>query len=365
MSESDFDIMNMRVTFKNIPLYALSRFAFKDVNEAIMAIKQIPEINECIIIQTASRVEIFTVSKIIEYDDEMPDARREEGKMLVFNKIKKIWESLANLEQNDLDHFDQILEVYKGADAYFHLLRLACGLDSVVVGKQEIFNELVESSINAKQKGYSGKLLNRLFENTIRIAKKIRESTSIGQNVISLGDIAVKIVAEKAGLDAKKKVLLIGTGEPAAMIAKTLIKDKIDFEVTSRTIERATGFSQLLGGTPIAFEDVLSKFDKFDIIFVATTSDYFLITYDRIHLVMEEKKKGTLILDVSDPRTVDEGITALPGMKLLFRDQIAEIYEENIRERSGIVPIVEKIIDKETPRVDAIMQRVWPWSKNS
>ena len=351
-----FDVINTRVTFKNIPLHVLARFSFPDVNAATAAFKKIPEVDECIIIQTASRVEIFTVSNVESGD--VPDARRAEGKRLVLNKIKETWESLANLEQNDIDHFDQTLELYKGSDVYFHLLRLACGLDSVVVGKQEIFDEIAESSASAKQAGYSGKVLNKLFESTIHIASRIRESTSIGKNVISLGDIAVKIVSEKAGLDAKKKVLLIGTGRPAAMIAKTLNKQGVAFQVTSRTIERATGFSQILGGTPIAFEDVLVGFDKFDIIFVATTSDYFLITHDRIHLVMEEKKKGTLILDVSDPRTVDEGITALPGIKLLFRDQIAEIYEENVRERSGIVPAVEKIIDKEIPLLEAIMHRL-------
>lgn len=355
MTNMKFDVMNARVTFKNVPLHALSRFSFKDVNAATEAFMQIPEVDECVIIQTASRVEIFAVSNVVREDT--PDARRTEGKTLVVNKIKQTWESLAPLDQNDIDHFDQTLEVYKGTDVYFHLLRLACGLDSVVTGKQEIFDEIVSSSNDAKQAGYSSRVLNRLFESTIRIAKKIRESTAINKNVISLGDIAVKIVTEKAGLDAKKKVLLIGTGIPAAMIAKTLNKNGINFEVTSRTIERATGFSQVLGGKPISFEDVLSKFDKFDIIFVATTSDYFLITYDRIHLQMEEKKKGTLILDVSDPRTVDEGITALPGIKLLFRDQIAEIYEENVKERSGIVPAVEKIIQKETPILEAIMNR--------
>ena len=101
-----------------------------------------------------------------------------------------------------------------------------------------------------------------------------------------------------------------------------------------------------------------STFDKYDIIFVATTSDYFLITFDRIHLVMEEKKKGTLILDLSDPRTVDEGITALPGIKLLFRDQIAEIYDESVKDKASIVPAVEKIIEKELPVLSARMKRL-------
>ena len=358
MDNPKFDILNTRVTFKNVPLYALARYSFKDVDAATTAFKNIPEVDECIIIQTASRVEIFTVSNA--HTGDTPDARRAEGKTLVLNKIKETWESLVDLEQNDIDHFDQTLEVYRGADVYYRLLRLACGLDSVVVGKQEIFDEITASGLAAKKAGFSAKVLNKLFDSVIRISKRIRDTTSIGKNVISLGDVAVKIVSEKAGLDAKKKVLLIGTGEPAAMIAKTLNKQKIAFEVTSRTLERATGFSQILGGKPAEFDDVLNRFDKFDIIFVATTSDYFLITYDRIHLKMEEKKKGTLILDVSDPRTVDEGITVLPGIKLLFRDQVAEIYEENIRERSGIVPAVEKIIDTETPILEATMNKVEP-----
>jgi glutamyl-tRNA reductase len=353
--------MNTRVTFKNIPLHVLSKYLFKDVTAACQEFKKIPGVDECIIIQTASRVEIFTVSNV-ETDDS-PDARRAEGKTLVLSQIKDTWISLSSLEQIDIDHFDQTLEVYKGDDVYLHLLRLASGLDSIVVGKQEASDDIIQSLTNAKSAGVSGKILNKLFESVIRLATRMRDSTGIANDVISLGDVAIKLVDEKAGLDSKKKVLLIGTGESAAMIAKTLSKKDIKFDVTSRTIDRATidratGFTTLLGGNPVDFDDVLSGFDKYDIIFVATTSDYFLITYDRIRLVMEEKKKGTLILDLSDPRTVDEGITVLPGIKLLFRDQIAEIYEESVKARAGIVPAVEKIIEKEIPILSATMKRL-------
>ena len=347
--------MNARVTFKNIPIHTLSKFTFKDVQAACEEFKKIPGVDECIIIQTASRIEIFTVSNIESEDS--PDARRTEGKALVLNKIKNTWISLSSLEQIDIDHFDQTLEVYKGDDVYFHLLRLASGLDSVVVGKQEIFDEIVQSLAHAKENGVSGKILNKLFESVIRLATRMRDTTGISKDVVSLGDVAIKLVDEKAGLDSKKKVLIIGTGEPAAMVAKTLNKREISFDITSRSLERATGFSTILNGTPVDFNDVLAGFNKYDIIFVATTSDYFLITYERIKLVMEDKKKGTLILDLSDPRTVDEGITALPGIKLLFRDQIFEIYEESVKSRTGIVPAVEKIIEKELPVLSIRMTR--------
>lgn len=356
MGEIRFDVLNARVTFKNVPLHTLSKFTFKDVNAACAEFKKIDGVDECIIIQTASRVEIFTVSNV-EIDDS-PDARRVEGKTLVLNQIKDTWVSLSSLEQIDIDHFDQTLEVYKGDDVYLHLLRLASGLDSVVVGKQEIFDEIVQSLSNAKAAGVSGNILNKLFDSVIRLAIRMRDTTGISKDVISLGDIAVKLVDEKAGLDSKKKVLVIGTGEPAAMLAKTLNKKGIAFDVTSRSLDRATGFTTILGGTPVDFDAVLAGFDKYDIIFVATTSDYFLITYERIRLIMEEKKKGTLILDLSDPRTVDEGVTALPGIKLLFRDQIAELYEESVKARVGIVPAVEKIIEKELPVLSARMKRL-------
>lgn len=348
--------MNARVTFKNVPLHILSKFTFKDVIAACEEFQKIPAVNECIIIQTASRVEIFLVSNVETPDS--PDARRAEGKTLVLNQIKDTWISLSSLEQNDIDHFDQILEVYKGDDVYLHLLRLASGLDSFVVGKQEATNEIEQSLADAKSAGVSGKILNKLFESVIRLAIRMRDTTGISKDVVSLGDVAVKLVDEKAGLDSKKKVLVIGTGEPAAMVVKTLNTKGIPYDVTSRNIERATGFTTLLGGNPVDFNDVLAGFDKYDIIFVATTCDYFLITHDKIKLIMEDKKKGTLILDLSDPRTVDEGITALPGIKLLFRDQVYEIFEESVKARAGVVPAVEKIIEKKIPVLSATMKKL-------
>jgi glutamyl-tRNA reductase len=136
MGNVKFDVMNARVTFKNIPIHTLSKFSFKDVPAACETFKKIPGVDECIIIQTASRVEIFTVSNVEEEDS--PDARRDEAKGLVLNQIKDTWVSLSALEQIDIDHFDQTIEVYKGDVVYQNLLRLASGLDSFVVGKQEV-----------------------------------------------------------------------------------------------------------------------------------------------------------------------------------------------------------------------------------
>ncbi|MGI0082662.1 MAG: glutamyl-tRNA reductase, partial [Nitrosopumilaceae archaeon] len=100
--------------------------------------------------------------------------------------------------------------------------------------------------------------------------------------------------------------------------------------------------------------------DKFDIIFVATTADYFIITYDKIKLVMENKTKGTMILDISDPRAVDEKVSTFPGTKLMFRDQIIEMEERNLKARNEEVLAAEKMISNEVPIIEATMKRLEP-----
>ena len=316
---------------------------------------KISDVSECIILQNPFRVEVFMVVNLESGD--VPDARRSEGKNLTINQIQKTWESLTELNEYDLDHLDQTLEVYRDADVTLHLLRLATGLESIVVGREEILDEIKQSVSDAQTNQTSGKILNKLFENITRIGTNIRDSTGISKGTISLGNIAVKTVDDKAGIKGKK-VLLLGTGETAAMIAKSLDFKGYAFDIASLTIERATSFSKNLGGKPVEFEEVLVGFDKYDIVFVATTADYFMINYDRLRMVMENKKKGTLILDISDPRAVDEKVATFPGMKLMFRDQVAELYEEDVKARKGLVPSVEEMIEKEVPIIEATMKRL-------
>lgn len=355
MSGKNFDIINARVTFKNLPIYKIESFSFKDLKVASETFMKISDVSECIIIQNPFRVEVFMVVNLEKGD--APDARRSEGKSLTINQIQKTWESLTELNEYDLDHLDQTLEVYRNNDVYLHLLRLATGLESLVIGRPEILDEIKKSVSNAQANKTSGKVLNKLFENIIRIATNIRDSTGISKGTISLGNIAVKTVADKAGIQGKK-VLLIGTGETASLVARSLDSLGHEFDITSLTIERATSFSKNLGGKPVEFEEVLAGFDKYDIVFVATTADYFLINYDRLKMVMENKKNGTLILDISEPRAVDEKISKFPGLKLMFRDQVAELYEEDVKARAGKVPAVEEMIIKEVPIIEATMKRL-------
>ena len=359
MAEKNFVLINARITFKNVPLHKLAHFAFKDVNVARESFMKIKDVSECVIIQTASRVEAYIVMNKPKGD--IPDGRRLDGQNLVINKIQETWVANSELEQWDIEHFDQTFEVYINTDVYEHLLRLACGLDSLVVGKEEILNEIKDSSQTARSIKHSGKILNKLFDSAIRIATTIRNSSKVSENTLSMGDVAVKMAEENAGIDGKKKVLLIGTGEIAGMVAKTMNKKGYAFDVTSQLIERATDFSKILGGNPVDFLDVLAGFDKYSIIIVAATADYFIITFEKLKRVMKNYKKGMLILDISDPRAIEETVTKIPGIKLLFRDQITEMDDEKLMEALKTkVSSVEALIEKEVPILEAAMKNLAP-----
>ena len=151
---------------------------------------------------------------------------------------------------------------------------------------------------------------------------------------------------------------MIGTGDVSTLTAKSLGKRGYKFFVTSRTLDRSKAFCETLGGKPIKFEEVISGFKNFDVIIVATTAPYFLVTYDRINDAMNEKNSGTMILDLSNPRTVDERVATIGGIKLMNLDQIAEMVDKNMRSRMSKVKTVENIINEELQVLDASMKRL-------
>ena len=128
--------------------------------------------------------------------------------------------------------------------------------------------------------------------------------------------------------------------------------------VTSRTIDRSQSFCETMGGRPVKFEEVLTGFENYDVLFVATTAPYFLVTQERIIKAMQGKKNGMMILDLSNPRTVDEKVAIIGGVKLMNLDQIAEMVEKNMKSRLDKVKSVENIISEEVTVLEASMKRL-------
>jgi len=310
----------------------------RDLESAYTQFKEHSGLDECVIIQTCNRIELFGKAK--NYD---------------INKIKKTWASLTGLEE---EAFKENMEFVENGEALHHLLKLTSGLDSMVVGEEQILGQIKNSITSARNAKASGQHLNNLFDKAIRIGTRIRNSTGINRGGISVGSMAVKLAEENIDELKLKKILLIGTGEVSTLVAKSLGRRGYNFVVTSRTMDRSQAFCETMGGRPIKFEDVLTGFENYDVLFVATTAPYFLVTQERITKAMQGKKNGMMILDLSNPRTVDEKVATIGGVKLMNLDQIAEMVEKNMKSRLNKVKSVENIISEEVSVLEASMKRL-------
>ena len=316
----------------------LERFAFRDVDSAYASFLKHSGLQECVILQTCNRVELFGCTDITNLE-----------------KIKKTWASVAGLEEHA---FKDNLEISKGTDAYAHLLKLTSGLDSLVIGEEQILGQVKDSISTARGLKASGDNLNTLFDKAIRIGSRVRQSTGISKGSISVGSMAVNLAEENVDDLKSKHILLIGTGEAASLVAKSLKKREIDFLVTSRTFERSKAFAETAGGKPMPFDEATSNFKSIDVLFVATVAPYFLVTYDRVKEAMESRKDGMLIMDLSNPRTVDDKVSTIDKIKVMNMDQIAEMVDKNMQTRMGVVSSAEQIINEELPVVEAAMKRL-------
>ena len=213
------NVINARVTFRNSPIHILEKFTIRDVEEAYSQFKDHSGLDECVIVQTCNRIELFGKAKNYDLD-----------------KIKKTWASIAGLDQ---EIFDENLEVEEDKNAFQHLLKLTSGLDSMVVGEEQILGQIKNSITTARTKKASGQHLNTLFDKAIRIGTRIRNSSGISQGGISVGSMAVKLAEENIDELKTKKILLIGTGEVSTLVAKSLQRRGYSFDVTSRTLERS------------------------------------------------------------------------------------------------------------------------------
>jgi glutamyl-tRNA reductase len=330
-------VLNVRITFRNAPVHLLERFAFKDLNAAYESFRQQAELDECVIVQTCNRVEVFGASETISE-----------------RKVLETWASEVGLSREE---FTQIAEISIGKDVVSHLLRLAAGLDSLVVGEDQILGQMKRAFDFSRTNHYAGPDLSIIFDKAVKVGSRVRSTTGVNKGSVSIGSMAVNLADENLDSLNDKKILLIGSGEGASLVAKALRQRAIKFQVTSRTFERAKSFAATVAGDPVTFDNALESLSEIDLVFLSTTAPYFLITNSRIETAMKNREKGMMILDLSNPRTVEESVAAIGKVKLINLDQISEIVEKNVRLRKKEILSAERIIESEMKSVDILLKR--------
>ncbi|HEX2471888.1 MAG TPA: glutamyl-tRNA reductase [Nitrososphaera sp.] len=332
-------IVNARVTYRNAPMHLLEKFTFKDVDKAHKVFLERAGFDECVILQTCNRVEIFCAAKDPDED-----------------KLLEEWVSAGGLSEKDLGS----IEINRGKDAIVHLMRLASGLESLVVGEDQILGQVRRAYEFSRAHRYARANLSVVFDRALKAGSRIRTATGINKGNVSIASVAVNLAEEYFDDLKNKTVLLIGTGEGASLVAQVLQRRDVNFRIASRVPERAHAFADTVAGIPIAFDTALEMLRIVDVIFTATMAPYRLITYERIENAMMNRKgrSSMMIFDLSNPRTVDERVATIRGVKLINMDQIAELVGKNMRSRMKEVNSAEKLINDEMKSFDTIMKRM-------
>ncbi|MDH5767679.1 MAG: glutamyl-tRNA reductase [Nitrospirota bacterium] len=301
------------------------------LDEGLLGLKELPEVDEAIILSTCNRVEL--------YSNVTDTAKASES-------IKTFLSEFHNVDRGLLDNS---LYIYDDIDAVRHIFRVASSLDSMVIGEPQILGQLKDAFEMALNKKTTGILLNRLIKKAISTAKRVRTETRIAENAVSISFAAVELAKQIFTNLSGKVSMLLGAGEMAELAARHLISNGVkEVIVANRTYERACDLAKDFNGRPVKFDAFLQEMVLTDIVICSTGASRYVLMKDQMQKVMKERKqRPVFIIDISVPRNIDPEINALDNVYLYDIDDLQGIVDTNMFERKKEAEKAEKIIEEE------------------
>jgi glutamyl-tRNA reductase len=320
------------ISHKTAPLdvrgvFAISKHEIVPLSEKIM---NETEIAELVILSTCNRTEIY-------YCNPKAYHTKETNRVLlgILHHLKKA-----------KAHYTEHFYAYNRDEAIKHLFRVTSGMDSMVIGEDQIVKQVKDAYIFCTEKSLTDAILMRLFQKSFEVAKKVRTHTNIQQGATSASYVAVDLANQIAGDLSTKKILLVGLGETGRLVHNNLKKkDARNITLCNRTFEKAEALSLETGDDILPFENLKKHLNTFDIIFTATTSEEIII--GKQDLKPAKGRKQTYI-DLSVPRNVDKSIDENENIALFGMDDLMAIINENTNMRKDSLSAAEIILNETT-----------------
>ena len=288
----------------------------KDLKELFSALKERIDIKEYIEINTCNRYEYFL------YTDDYAD--------------------------EDLDCDNKYVIIQYNDDAVIHLFRMSSGLESMIIGEDQILGQIKDSKKKSEKEGHCGKTLDTVFTKAIHVGQVVRNKTKINQGSISIGSAAVDLAEEHLGDLQDKHVLVIGAGKMGTLVAKALAEKNLKaIFVANRTYYKAVQLAEELEGEAILFDNLEEKLLNADLVISSTGSPHPIINKERLMKVFDdEMPKKMIFIDIANPRDIEDYVKEL-GIDLFNIDDLRGIAEKNKKLRENEVIEAEKIIENE------------------
>jgi glutamyl-tRNA reductase len=244
-----------------------------------------------------------------------------------------------------------------GPEAISHLIAVAAGLESQLLGENEIFGQVKVAYEAAQASGTTGPVLNRVFQKAFQAAKHIRTHTAISEGQVSTANVAVELAITIFGDLSKARVLLLGAGEIGEKTAKAFqSRGAAALTVSSRTAERAMELARTLDATALPFEHFPHHLENFDIVVSATSATTVIIEPDVVSAAMRKRRARPLFfIDLALPRDIAAGVADLENVFLYNLDDLAKIAAQNLAARESEVARARLII---VEKAEALWQQL-------
>ncbi len=321
------------INFRSAPLEIREKFQFsqEEHQEFLDFLKRQRAADEWVLLSTCNRTELYLSKGGFGLDGSVL-----EDAMCEYKKLKT-----AGLRK--------YFYIYQGVEAVRHLFRVACGLDSLVFGEDQILGQVKKAHQTALAAGTSRAVLNTLFRNAVTGAKLVKSQACFGQQPISAATVAVDKVWELSGEGlANQTALIIGSGEMSALTVNRLFSRKIGrVYLAGRKLGKVLTIAD---GRPqveaVAYERRYEYMDRADLVFSMTASPHYTITCEELAGTLITAKRRTFI-DLAVPRDMDEKISLLPGVRYFNIDTIGGSIREDWQKCALDAMKAEKIIDQQ------------------
>jgi glutamyl-tRNA reductase len=240
----------------------------------------------------------------------------------------------------------------RGTEAVHHLFSVAAGLDSMILGENEIQGQVRRAYELALVEGTTGPITNRLFRDALTAGKRARTETGIGRSRVSVSSVAVELAEQVLGNLDSRKVLVIGAGENGEVTARALADRGVhSIFVANRRYDRAIGLAARFGGEAVRFDELPELLTQADIVVACTASPHQIVGREELALVLQERTgKPLLMMDIAVPRDIDPNVRDLPGLTLYDMDDLQHAVARNMSGREAEAVKAGRLIEVEVER---------------
>ncbi len=265
------------------------------------------------------------------------------------NDISALLEWFCQYHQLKKEDLEPYIYLHNNGDAVQHILRVASGLDSLILGEPQILGQIKDAYSTATQAGTIGRQLNRLFQHTFSVAKQVRTDTAIGASPVSVAFAAVSLAKRIFANLSEHTALLIGAGETTELVARHLADQGVKkMIVANRTVERAQILATQFSAEAIALSDMPERLVEADIIIASTASQLPILGKGAVESALKSRKhRPIFMVDIAVPRDIEPEVGNLDDVYLYTVDDLHEVIEEGRQSREEAAKQAEEIIENQ------------------